>query len=1421
MERIASQIGEAEEVTQYVTESDWVPDFWNFLLGLDRNDLIAELVQNDLDQAATQTVISFEQNRMFSEGNGQPVDADGWRRLRKIRGAGERVPAKRGKIGVKNHGLKTAFTIGDEIRVLSDGLGITQTLYAKGPDKAPYPGASPEPRPDPSAPETGCRVEIAYRTRKLEPREGEAFVFDEIGAAYVENLFRSACASTPEQFAGIVSPEVAPRYEIVLHHWQLGEARFTFSCGRTQKVTKELQVFRRQCMVSGTAEDLPPTMREEAVRHVQVLKGRLKDRLPDFFRRKRKYFVEVSWPVDGRGRPQRGVGRFRYPIGYPVGSLEARTGHGATFNAPIVSDTERHGPSPNDATNQELRMACEKLLVDILVRRLVRKWGPNAMTVLVPDERTESEGEAVRPLLASLANRGGVPTVTKEEAIRLLHRGRKSKGKSALRASPRRARGQDSRRYGFVIPEATWSKGAINENLVLLCPPDERQLHPKVDPQIVRLLTDGQTSGWQETFVTFDENDAIATFGGQGNDFFKASPDIRTRLADTSLARVYLDVIFGAIIEGNLSSEEELDVQAALLLPDSSGQIAEFRKLHVSASLPLDIPGLRLPPILHPKIAGHRLFGRKRWKCPKYTMTVFLEDDTLETADETTRLRFWKWLRKQPGKVVSRKLSKLADLAIWPDNHGMLHRLSELCEPRSRAAATRLANVIARPNDHVHRSGFVKLGGGRKTAVRRVPTVEELVAWLNSKTSNFVIDSKADKETKAALDRFEADLIVLLKDQGISRQFQYISISLLTLAQDGSMRWRSGLVVPSKNVSQLALPGRFVLASGRRAAPLDRLSAPIGEPTVDMLFSAFEEDAGNQNALHARLRSFLALSDEDDAERQRLSQISIIPLHGKLYPPSALAFAGPRGDYWGDWKARLSAKGLSQDNQKRYIDVGVVPSTPTADGSRMFFEWLSDQEPRSLERHIPCALRHVLHRHGPGAWSEVYTDVPFISVRSRDGIRLVSLQHARHRRVFLPDVRELTESILEADAGVSFVIDRVREVTEPVSEVFRKLGIRGLREAIGEPVQVSGTAKVQEAGDELRERLEALRSPRFRRTFLKRLDELGVVSDLVRRDWYDRVSRIKEIYFTASVNAKFRLGRHAYDMSVDAGFDPDTGIFWVKERQQGARGSFYEAVAAQLIFKPVARPVDHLALERTLELEIQDPSFGRPVTPEATDGEDGADDDAEVWDDEQEIGQATEGHAPFVPDPTRNVPTPQPVPERSSGGQRQHKHSGGTVVHTKGKREQDFQPELEKEQVDNLKARHYASHCQMCLCERAPSDLAPRNSYVQWEEVRRSVIHGHHVDPKSGGGARHVGNIILLCKFHHDNIGRRLTRDAITSALRSDSRSKRLEFDVAEGETIALDGYEIEITILDTGEIVTLFFTKEHVNYWLSRISSK
>ena len=252
MNAVVAQYQDIERSDSFVTKADWVPNFWNYLLDLDRNDLVAELIQNDLDQGATRTVIAFEPNRIVCEGNGKSVDADGWQRLQMIQGAGYSVPAKRGKIGVKNHGLKTAFTVGDRLQLLSDGHSIIQTLYANGRNRPPHPGASRLPIHDPDAPANGCRIIIWYRTAAIQPAHGEAIVLGPVSIQEIDNLFLGACRSAPEQFAGIVSPEIVPRYEIVLRHWKLGEARYLFSCTRPVKIVRRIQTFRRRCIVQGT-----------------------------------------------------------------------------------------------------------------------------------------------------------------------------------------------------------------------------------------------------------------------------------------------------------------------------------------------------------------------------------------------------------------------------------------------------------------------------------------------------------------------------------------------------------------------------------------------------------------------------------------------------------------------------------------------------------------------------------------------------------------------------------------------------------------------------------------------------------------------------------------------------------------------------------------------------------------------------------------------------------------------------------------------------------------------------------------------------------------------------------------------------------------------------------------------------------------
>lgn len=1405
---------ENENRGEFVTEADWIPSFWNFLLGLNRDDLIAELIQNDLDQNATRTVISFEQDRLVCEGNGKPVDPEGWQRLRKIQGAGDSVPPKRGRIGVKNHGLKTAFTIGDEIRISSDGQSVSQTLYARGRDSVPRPGASPEPRPDPQAPLKGCRVIIRYRDRNIEPHEGEAIVFDAIDAQDIDDLFKSACSSTPGQFVGIVSPGVVPRYEIILRHWHLGEARFVFLCGRLRKA-RGIEIFRRRCSVSGTASSLPTNLQEEAGRRLIPLDGQLRQRIANFYRNRNRFFVEVSWPVDDRGKPRTGIGRFRYPIGYPEG-LQARTGHGASFNTPFVSDTERHGLARNNETNKKLREACETLLVDVITRHTIPRWGPDGLNLLVPSQKSSNEDEAVRPLLATLARRGAVPTLGwRDAADRVI---KTKKRKASARAAIKQRLSREPQQYRFVVP-IMGELDVIHASLSVICPRSERQLDPRIHQDIVRLLSDGKTDGFCEDFITFDENDALSRAKGEGNQYFAAPNNLEREFAQPLIAYSYLDVFEESIEEGRYDAEKISSLQEALLLPDVHAKPARFQTLHASAPLPSDIPGLRLPSILHEDLASHPIFRRTKWHRPKYTMEKFLGGGALQDAGEQTRKLFWKWLCRNERSIGPRERTKLADLAIWPDANGKFCKLSDLCDVRSQRIATILGDSIRRPHEHVRQLSIVSSGKKIRPSIRRSPSQDEIADWLEVRIAPLVPDDTPDADTIAALGCFDADLMILLKNPVIARMLNEAEMTLPALAQDGSIRPRKGLVLPSKNIERLALRKRFLLKDDRCAIALNRLSPALSEPTVAMLIRTLDEDRENFSALQARLRQFMMLTEHSDCYRDRLSSMEILPVNGHPRSPNNLAFKSTKGDYWGNWKTQISARGLSQDDQRRYRQAGVTSAFPTSETSRAFFEWLSRQDAAVLKSHVSCVLRHIVYQDRTESWAEAFTDTPFIAAKNSNGLQLVSLHTALHRPVYLPDAeKEIVDAVIANDPGVLLAIDRVKEVSEPISEPLRRLGVKSLREKIGEPEQVVGNGNIQQAPDKVLHGVAALRLPEFRHTFRKRLVELGVESDLLRNDWHGRLSRIKEIRSADSVEARYRFRHKPYLIAVDAGFDPDSCTFWIKQGR-GLR-SLYEAIAKQLVFKPTAQPIHFMALERVLELESHDPSFGSPASTILGDGESISDEevlDADSEASDNDTGEAIFGHSPFKPDPRGNVPSPGPISSTPSIASPRGEHRGSNGSRpSKGSSNNKPAPKLEKKHIEELKQDHYASHCQMCLCKRPPQELAPVGSYVEWEEVRRHVVEAHHVDLKSAGGARHAGNLILLCKFHHDNYGRRLTRVAVTDALQGEKKDSVVHFGNGSDASLEVKGQSIEIEIPDTGEVVGIFFTNYHADHWLT-----
>ena len=470
-----------------------------------------------------------------------------------------------------------------------------------------------------------------------------------------------------------------------------------------------------------------------------------------------------------------------------------------------------------------------------------------------------------------------MPILKWREAAELLLKHKTQTLKTVIRRIAVRDGTAQRRRYKLVVPMATWSPDTVHPGLSVLCPRSELQLDPRTHPEIVRLLTKKGTPGWCEDFTTFDEDDAFSRMSSDGNKWFRGISEPEREFAEPLIARSCLDLIHQAVDKGNCEVGDEDNLLEALLLPDRHARARPIGELHRSAPLPSDVPGLRLPPLLHDELTGHPLFRRRRWRRPNYTMARFLESGTLQAADEHIRRRFWQWLRQNVRRVAARERPRLAEIAIWPDENGSLRTIGELCDPGARRIGTILGDSIRRPHEQVRSSKLVSTGRRTRTSIRRVPTRDEISDWFNTRMAGLTVGYKADAATADELSRFEIDLTVLLGNSAIARLLKAAQMTLPALARDGSIQPRTALVMPSSRNERLALCDRFVLSDRRYAPVLDKISPALQAPTVTIMLDTFSEDPENFLALHARLEQFLTITSADDDARLQLAEMTIIP----------------------------------------------------------------------------------------------------------------------------------------------------------------------------------------------------------------------------------------------------------------------------------------------------------------------------------------------------------------------------------------------------------------------------------------------------------------------------------------------------------------------------------------------------------------
>ena len=1350
-------------------------------------------------------------DRLVCQGDGDYVSEDGWLRLAYVMGAGDQVERKQFRIGIKNHGLKACFRLGDNIILRSDGQQMIQTLYKNGDSSHPSPGTFREPIADPDAPPTGCAVEVPYRQQKLVVMKGEALTLDVPNDDFLEDLFRTACNSLSTRLLGVVRPGIRDKYTLHLNHHALGTVKLHWVAKRGRNITgrgqKRFLIFRRECdTVSDVDAIRSSTIYEQACTFRIPFRPGKRPEIPDFFARdKRSFFGEISWFTSKSGSPRSTVGVRRYPIAYDTTSDSALTGVGVHYSAPFISDAERHGVSQIDARNSHIDDACKDALVEIMGSYLLHRHGPKAMDLYLADD-TRPKHDVLRDLLKRTIDKQMLPieggTVRGKRGSRRLSLGPRKRSPDGL--------------CRVVLPVYTWDRGSISPLLAKICPRDEDQIDATVPSTLLECLSDCSYSSeaeFSDIPITFDELDAIQRLQPlvDAHHFpWKDESDWRAALGSSAICSAYLQVVYETIINGGFESESAVAERAYVATSESTAQ--PLAELYSAVSLPPSLgPGIHVT-ILHPDLHNHRLLRRPAWKPSPFTLDDFLDHAHLETASSDDRQLFWMWLRTDWKSVKRRTIIRLTSLPVWPSTNGDLVTLKSLCDPSNARVASILGDAIVRPSPNIARAGIVRKTARGPISFRRVPTREEVERFLFARLATFPRDEQLTGDQKQAFHRFENDLEILAKSDPQLRK-HLIDLSEkygIALARDGSLKTPMDLVRDDGRYERLCLLDRHVIDRPRRF--LDRLDgwAPMAGVSVRQIVEVLDEDRLRHEAHIPRLAEYVKQARRENASTTALSNVAFIPVKGQFRSPDQLAFRGPQ-DFWGDWKIEIPTSDVSSEVQRLYRTVGVVGGSPNSASSRLFFEWLASQPPETIGKHTDQALRHINHKLGPNAWHDAFPTVPFIPVESTSGsILLVTKSEALKRgsRVVIPDFAALEAAIRQdiASRPVEIAIVQSHNVREAITPRLRQLGLRTLSGVAGAPVKVVGLGRegsVQHS--EFRDVLQSLQSGLKGKQLQKRLSQLDLDTRVhpLRSNWRQQLAYVRQVRTADQVTATYTLRRRRFSVDVDAKLDRNSGTLWIKS-DIDHRTAFFDVIADQIFEDP--KKYFGLILDKAYRMDFQDRN-----REERDDEVEPADNDfAQEPGIEEGVSTtpwATSGvHSGPGRQRPSNLPDPGPIPSVD-----------GTVgvVPGSGRRRKRSSPADEKLQIENLKSKQYAWHCQVCITGMAPRELAPSSSYVERSENRRRIIDAHHCDQVEAGGARHAGNIVLLCHYHHLELGDAITRSDITRSL-DQAGTRTLMFRSERGVSRHVDGWVVTIHPPQRQDAVSLFFTKEHADYWLT-----
>lgn len=1388
---------------KYVTEFDTTV-FWQFLADVKNNASLVELVQNDLDASASNTLARLEEDRLLCTGNGTNVSSNGWRRLRMLLGAGTDVESKHDGIGVKNFGIRSLFRLGDTIVVRSGGKKTQLSIRIKGPDELPYPGAWTNPMKDTlTLNNEGTTIEVPLRPQPLPvelAKGGETLLLPVWNKERREKLYEEFVSDVPTRFFGTVRPGLSSDYALEIQLPEGGRwTRARFRASKPLPLSRGLggkraaMRFRRWCHIE--SESSPKRVFAE-----EGLFLRCKELNPSEARHYRAYRfkgdvgVEISWPINSRGQPISEDGIRRYPIGMPVDSQTSFTDLGFHFSGPYHMALDRSVPAPGaSATNDTIDEECLLWTAKILKSFLVPRFGPRALWTIRPKTLTgyfdKGQHGPVERVIDELARMGGLLAEPRT--------GRRGGG------IPRSLSGttystlpsltsEESDDIRFLIPTWSW-EGRQAEN-VLYPPAPERYplIHRKTPPFIVEHLHRNHIENEGLSGLDrYDEIDVIQRLGMNPDTAYhpwSSNRRARHQLSSPQLFSDHLHAIDRFLAEApprevrESTQEFEHVRESGFLLSHNRGLQPWGSVFRHKGNLP-KIPGLAPPLLLHPDLATFRCIRKGNpLEVARFDVDQYLHDAIEKNPKGLPKSRcpeIFAWLQDNVSNLRASTLQGLRNWRIWPTRVGDYVEFASLCKPSLRVERI-LSFALKTPSNHLVRLKGVSTQGRGTLRIRTVPNEEEIGSWFNHCRKEITLRKarKATKSQRLMLDSLEKSLEALGKNRRIRNILRDICQDHITLARDGTARPLGNLVLETNVTKRCQIPERWIPESNRRS--LYRLLGVNQKPTIDSLVDAiqtFPSKSVSDDAYRLeQLRKAWTMSPDVD-----LSETRLLPLNGRLLRPVDVALGLSSKKYWGKWKMHLPTSNLSPILRSFLGKLGCVTKVDRTAISG-FLDWLVERgNPSTRTRfHISNIIRLISEgRLDPRA----FIGKPALPLENGT---LVPISKASSRgRVLVDNFPELAKEIREKSGGTwQFIVTHPEGVSRPIGLRLIHYGIPDLRSKAGKPIEIQ-VAGSQNPAESLYGFLVLLKQEKMRKELFPRLEQVGIHSDMIRADWHKTVSDIGEIELVDEVRAVYKLGSQQFPIERNAVVDD--GILWVRRTAPDPRLSFFEGLI-EVIGRQDAPPYLPSVMLAALTREFE---FS-PVEIRKEELEDEyLEGIPEVEIEDRDERGAT--HPPTKPDspPTTVIPPHLPKP-------------GGEYVPPPPKPVKPT-PEYERKLKRWLKQDQYAYHCQACLAEAEPVQLAPKGSYSYRLANRQRSIEAHHIRHKSAKGAGRPWNFLVLCTYHHRELGDRITPRLVLEAI-----------DKAKPSTRSWKGtkFQGKILSLEVPELlapVRLFCRREHL----------